>query len=263
MSLVKERTRLEEPLAEERPTRASGPLAFWLLLVSEMFRLRLEWFWYLVQMSFQPLAFLAFVYFLWDDPRAAQFAVTGSLIVTMSTSAMLSLGQHVGWMKDTNAYEHYAALPVSKTVFLAALATRGVLLSLPSLITVTIIGYVALGIRFTGLALLILILGAYAMSGLGAFIGFWSRDAQTSSLATQVLATVIIFLAPVYVPLERLPLLLRLSASVIPTTYVAHGLRLAVAGSSVQEIWVDLAVLAALAAVSLVLVPLRVPWRQT
>lgn len=214
-------------------------------------------------MSFQPLAFLAFVYFLWDDPRAAQFAVTGSLVVTMSTSAMLSLGQHVGWMKDTNAYEHYAALPVSKTIFVAALATHGVLLSLPSLITVTVIGYVALGIRVTGLGLLILILGAYAMSGLGAFIGLWSRDAQTSSLATQVLATIIVFLAPVYVPLERLPLLLRLSASVIPTTYVARGLRLSVAGCSIQEVWVDLAVLVGLAAVSLVLVPLRVPWRQT
>lgn len=246
------------PIAAKTP----APRVFWLLLLSELFRFRLEWFWYLVQMSFQPLALLAFVYFLWDDPRAAEFAVAGSLVVTMSTSAMLSLGQHVGWMKDTNAYEHYAALPVSKAIFLAAIATRGVLLSLPSLLTVTVVGYLALGIRVTAVGVVILFLGAYAMAGLGSFIGFWSRDSQVASLATQVLATIIIFLAPVYVPLERLPAFLRCMALVMPTTYVAHGLRLAVSGARLSAVWPDLAILVGLAAVSLVIVPLRVPWRQ-
>ncbi len=243
-------------------TAASGLRAFALLLLSEMFRLRVDWFWYLVQMSFQPLALLTFVFFLWGDPRAAQFAVTGSLVVTMSSSAMLSLGQYIGWMKSVNTYEHYAALPISRTVFLAAIGTRGVLLSLPSLLTVAVIGSLVMDVHFTAQSVVVLLLGAYAMSGLGAFIGFWSRDAQVSSLATQVLATIIIFLAPVYIPVERLPGPLQVTAKAIPTTYVARALRLTVSGAPISSLWPDMAVLAVLALVSLFLVPLRVPWRQ-
>jgi ABC-2 type transport system permease protein len=247
----------------KRPrTIASSVWIFALLLLSEMFRLRLQWFWYLVQMSFQPLVLLTFVFFLWDDPRAAQFAVTGSLVVTMSSSAMLSLGQYIGWMKSVNTYEHYAALPISRTVFLAAIATRGVLLALPSVLTVAVIGSVLMDIDFTFYSVVVLLLGTYAMSGLGAFIGFWSRDAQVSSLATQVLSTIIIFLAPVYIPVERLPGLLQVTAKAIPTTYVARALRLTVSGAPVSSIWPDIALLAGLSLVSLLLVPLRLPWRQ-
>jgi ABC-2 type transport system permease protein len=228
-----------------------------------MLLMRTAWFWYLVQMSLNPLALLVFVYLLWDNPQAAQFAVTGSLVVTMSSSAMLSLGQHVGWMKETNAYEHYAALPVSRKLLVAAIATRGVLLALPSILIVALIGHIALDVRITVLGAVILILGAYAMSGLGAFVGFWSKDARMASMATQVLATIIIFLAPVYIPLEQMPGFLRYTAMAIPTTYVARALRLSAAGGGLSALWPDLTVLLGLALISLLLVPLRLPWRRS
>lgn len=242
--------------------QASATSVFGLVLISELFRVRLEWFWYLVQRSFVPLASLAFLYYLWDDPRSAQFAVTGSLVNTMTTSAMLSLGQYLGHMKDNNAFEHYAALPVSRTTFVAALATRGVLLTLPSLLTVALIGRWALDIPLTPIGLVSLLLGAYAMSGLGAFMGFWSKDAQTASLSTQVLATVIIYLSPVYIPLEQLPALFRWTSVLIPTTYAASALRLSTAGAGLTALWPDLLALLGFAMVSLFLVPLRLPWRQ-
>ncbi len=48
------------------------------------------------QVSFVPLSYLAFVYFLWPDPNAVPFAVTGSLVTAVSMSGMLSLGQRLG-----------------------------------------------------------------------------------------------------------------------------------------------------------------------
>jgi ABC-2 type transport system permease protein len=237
-------------------------LVFALVLLSELFRLRVEWFWYLVQMSFFPVVMIGFIYFLWGDPRAAQFAVTGSLVVTMSTAAMLSLGQHVGWLKDTNAYEHYAALPVGKGVFVLAIATRGVILAMPSVLTVALLGRLLLGVHLTALSILVLIVAAYAMSGIGAFIGFWSRDGRASGMTTQVVATAIIYLAPVYIPLERLPVALRFVAQFFPTTYAASALRAVGDAARTAELWRDVAVLGIFALVSLLLVPRRLDWRQ-
>ncbi len=142
------------------------------------------------------------------------------------------------------------------------IATRGVLLTLPSVLMVGLAGRYLLGLHFGLAACGVLVLSAYGMSGLGALIGFWSPTAQVASLATQILNTVIILFAPVYLPLERLPAFLRYTSMAFPTTYAARALRLAVGGAPLGALRTDLAMLAAFTAVSLVLVPMKVQWRQ-
>lgn len=236
--------------------------SFLLLLLGEMFSLRLEWFWYIAQVSFVPLTYLVFVRLLWSDPGSVVYAVAGGLVTSVSMSAMLSLGQYIGVLKESHAYEHYAALPISIRTFIAAIATRGVILSLPSLIVVMIIGRFLLGVELPIAAVIILLLGAYAMSGLGALIGFWSSTGETASLLTQVAQTVIIFFAPIFVPVSRLPQFLQHSASLMPTSYVAHALRAAMAGQPVNTYSTDIAVLVGFTVISLGLAPLRLQWRQ-
>lgn len=236
---------------------------FWWLLVGELFSLRLEWFWYLLQVSFVPLSFLAFLWFFIGQirPEAMAFIMTGSLVLTVSMGTMLSLGQHIGWLKGVNAFEHYAALPISKATFLAALATRGVLLALPSLLIVSVVGGLLLGFWLGPAAWLVLVLSAYAMSGIGAFIGFWSPTAQVASSATQVVQPLIILFAPVYFPLEQLPFVLQVTARLLPTTYSAGALRGVMAGEGLLELYPELLILLGFAVISLVLVPLKLDWR--
>lgn len=233
-----------------------------LLLLGEMFSLRLEWFWYIAQVSFVPLTYLVFVRFLWSDTGSIPYAVAGGLVTSVSMSAMLSLGQYIGVLKESHAYEHYAALPISIRTFIAAIATRGVILSLPSLVVVMIVGRLLFGVELPIAALLILLLGAYAMSGLGALIGFWSSTGETASLVTQVAQTIIIFFAPIFVPAARLPQFLQHTAVLMPTTYVAHGLLAAMSGQPVGSYGLDVAVLAAFTIASLGLAPLKLQWRQ-
>ena len=84
-----------------------------------------------------------------------------------------------------------------------------------------------------------------------------------ASMATQVLQTVITLLAPVFVPPEALLVPLQAASLVWPTTHAALALRAAMAGEAVAAYWPSLAVLAALAVVSLALVPLKLEWRST
>lgn len=236
---------------------------FWWLLRSQLFNLRLAWFWYLIQMAFVPLSFLAFLWFFMGQarPEAMPFVVTGSLIMNISLGAMLSLGQDIGWLKEQNAYEHYASLPISKAVFLAALITRGVLLSMPSTFLLLAMGAFFFNLLPNVGALLVLVLSAYAMSGLGAFIGFWSPTGQIANLATQIVQPLIVLFAPVYIPLEQLPYPLQITAHFLPTTYAARALREALTGASLLELWPEILILASFAVVSLVLVPYKLDWR--
>jgi ABC-2 type transport system permease protein len=253
------------------PTRAETPFNpakhlrdFWWLLRGELFLLREAWFWYLVQVSFVPLVQLVFLWLLVGrrDPAAMAFFLTGSLVMSLSLGGMLSLGQHLGGLKEAHAFEYYAALPIAKPVFVAAITTRGTLLALPSALLILLLGWMLYGLVVPPRGLPILLLAAYAMAGFGAAIGFWSPTAQIASLATQVLQTLIIFLGPIYYPPATLPAPLRATAYLWPTTYAAEALRGAVAGDPWGALWPPVAVLVGFVGLSLALVPLKLEWRS-
>lgn len=234
------------------------------LLRAELFVLREAWFWYLVQASFVPLVQLAFLWLLVGrrDPQAVTLLVTGSLVYGLSMTGMLSLGQHLGWLKDARAFEYYAALPISRSVLVAAITTRGLLLVLPSALVVAALGRLAFGLALRPSGLLVLILSAFAFAGLGAVIGFWSPSARVASLATQILQNLVIFFAPVYLAPEALPAWLRTVSQIWPTTHAAAALRLAVSGGDGAGFWAAAGVLLVMAVVSVALVPWKLEWRS-
>lgn len=244
-----------------------GPIKYlrdfvWLLR-SELFLLREQWFWYFFQASFVPVSYLFFLWLLAGrrNPESMAFFVTGSLVMSLSFGGLISLGQNLGMLKNNNAFEYYAALPISRAVFIAAVATRGMLLSLPSAAFVLALGHFVFGLPVPPLGILVLLLSAYAMAGFGAIIGFWSPTGQVASLVTQILQTVIVFFGPIYYPINSLPAPLQWIAHLWPTTYAARAFRAAMRGDTLGQMWISLAVLAGFVMLSLVLVPMKLEWR--
>jgi len=258
----------EELLAfrPETPTYTFGFLKtardFLWLLRGELFLLRETWYWYLVHSSFVSVSYLAFLWLLVGRQGLVDVThlVVGSLVAGLSLGGMLSLGQHLGLLKERNAFDYYAALPISKAAFVAAATTRGTLLALPSNVVVAVLSAVFFNVSLPLTTIPILLLSAYAMTGLGAVIGFWSPSAQVASLLTQILQTVIVFFAPVYYPPEVLPEFLRMTSYLWPTTHAATAIRAAITGDT-AAVYTSVAVLAGFCLVSLVLVPMRLDWR--
>lgn len=251
----------------EAPAHASGPLKalrdFAWLLRAELFVLRETWFWYFVQSSFVSVSYFVFLWLLVGRQAQADvsYLVVGSLVMGLSFGGMLSLGQHLGFLKEVSAFDYYAALPISKAAFVAAVTTRGTLLALPAAAVTALLAAAFFGVSLPPVAVPILLLSAYAMSGFGAVIGFWSPSAQVASLLTQILQTVIVFFAPVYYPPAALPDPLRVVAHLWPTTHAATALHAAISGHTGPALYAPVLVLAAFCAVSLVLIPLRLDWR--
>jgi len=202
-------------------------------------------------------------YFQGRSPEALLFIITGSITTALGTSAMLTLGQNIGYMKDAGSFEYYASFPISKPVFILALATRSVILSIPSSVILLSIGAFVFGVpmRPSPITILIFILAGYSLAGLGAFVGFFSRDGQTAGLVTQIIDPLIVFLAPVYIPVECLPRFLQHTAKLLPTTYVANALRASVAGSLTSRTWHEIGFLATWTIFSLWAASRKLAWR--
>jgi ABC-2 type transport system permease protein len=236
----------------------------WLLL-AESYRMRSMWFWYLIMMAMNPLLnmFLLYIFGARANPQATLFVISGSLASGLTIATMLSLGQEVGGLKDSHAFEHYATLPISKLSYVLAIATRAMVFGLPSFLIVLGVGWAGLGLPLHLGPILIpaVLLASYSLVGFGAFIGFYSRTGQVAGMATQVLAGVMTSLAPVFVSIDQLPAILRATAAFMPTTYVATIMRGALSGVVDAQVWTSFAVLAVFTVVMLWLVVRKLDWR--
>ena len=249
----------------EAPASAAARIReFGWLLRQELYLLRLRWFWYVVMVSFTPLLMMAFLWMLvGPEPDRLLYVITGSVAQGLCSAAMLSLGQDIGTMKDAGTFEYYASLPISKLNFILAVATRAVILALPSSLVLLAAGslFFRLPARPSPVVALVLISAGYSLAGLGAFVGFFSPEGRVAGWATQLVHPVLVFLAPVYLPPESLPPVLRFTSRFFPTTYVASTLRASLLGQVTAATWKELAGLAGWTVLSLWIASTRLSWR--
>jgi len=237
------------------------------ILKGQMYSLRLNWFWYVVLLSISPLSYMFFLWFYSSNAATAEaslYAISGSIASSAVTAAMLSLGQTIGSMRESNVLEFYATLPVNKLAFVAALAGRGVLFAFPSALVVFLIGAIGLGLQLwshLGLLAIAYFAGAFSLAGVGAFIGFYSRTPETASLVTQVVNPLLVLFAPVYMPIDRLPQWLQATARVLPTTYAAEAMRAALGLGDMQVFGRDVLILLLFGMATLLLSLRRTSWR--
>ncbi len=245
--------------------RFKGFRDFLLLFRGNLIDLRTRWTWYVAFLSFSSMMFLVFLWLTVGraNPGSALYIITGSLTQSLTSAGMLSLGQDIGSMKDASIFDHYAALPISKASFIAAMVSKALLFSIPSIAFSLLFAAFVLKIRvvLSIYVFLVVLLGGYCLVGLGAVVGFYSKSGRVAGLATQYLSPIITFLAPVFIPKESLPRVFQMTSTVLPTTYVASALRYALSGETSYELAKDLAVIAVWTVGSLMLVFPRLDWR--
>ncbi|MCK4259612.1 MAG: ABC transporter permease [Halanaerobiales bacterium] len=237
--------------------------SFWILLKSNLLEFRLYWVWYFFMMSFNGAMFVILLWLL-GGKEGALYAITGSMTMTLTTAAALSLGQEIGGLKDQNAFEFYATLPISKLSFIFALSSRSLIFALPSLLISMLFGVFLFNFEITvhPILILIIILGGSSLIGVGALIGFYSKNGRVAGIATQVVQPLITFLAPVFVPYKALPLLLQKTSVIFPTTYIARTLRAALGGQVGPLVYRDLLILTIWVIVSFILIFPKLHWRM-
>lgn len=111
------------------------------------------------------------------------------------------------------------------------------------------------------LFLLAVAISGYSMAGVGAIIGFYSPDGRTSSLLTQIVQPIIVFLSPVFVPFEQLPAIFQWTSHFIPTTYVAKAIRDTLANQITESTWASILVVFGITIATLLFIEKGLDWR--
>lgn len=241
----------------------------WLLLYRmQIASWRDGWVWSVCLSALSPLSLLWFLHFSGGaaSPERVVHAISGSVIFAVVLNTTLGLGQELSTLRAGGALDFYVTLPISRGALVFAILGRAMTFALPSVITVFTIGSLTLGLRVGPHALWavpVLLLAAFSLSAAGAAVGFLSPSQKAASFLTQVGYTLVVFFTPIMLPIEALPEGLRAFAWLIPTTYAARALRMLLSPHfNAVVLTVDLTVLAAFAALSIVLIRRHLIWRQ-
>ncbi len=196
-------------------------------------------------------------------PSTLAYVMTGNVVLALMFGNSRKVCAHFAQLRNMGGLDYYATLPISKIALIGAISTAFLTLSIPSVATTIIAGSVLLRVPLQPSLWLIVVVPACALplAGIGAFIAFLVRDAETASAYNLLLTLVLTGLGPVVVPPDRVHPIFNTLSYLSPARYAASALRQALLGPVTPQLAVDLAVLMATTALVLALVVRRMDWR--
>jgi ABC-2 type transport system permease protein len=197
-----------------------------------------------------------------EGPAVLEYVFAGNLALSLIFDNQMRVGTHFQFMRFHGTFDYFAALPVSKSALVLAVASAFFILSLPSVLVLTVVGPPVLGLSLhptVGL-LPIIPLCAISLSGIGALVGLLAR---TPAEATSITMLVTLLLAGgALVPPSFLPAWAALVAPLSPSTHAASALRQTLFGPVTNAIWLNVTVLSAVAGGTFWAVARKLDWRD-
>lgn len=190
--------------------------------------------------------------------------LAGGVVLSLMFQNQNNVAANFAHMKFMGMLDFFATLPVHRSLVVLATVLAFFTLSIPSLVVTLALGALVLKVDLTisPLALVIIPLCVLPMAGIGALIGITARAPELAGAVSLLVTLLLVFLGPVILPPERLPGWVIDLSHASPTTYAASAIRQVLLGPVTSRLWLDVAVLAAVTAVSLWWAGHRLPWRQ-
>jgi len=234
------------------------------MVVTNLLEIREGWLWYVILVCINPLTLLLFMGILVKDPSTETIKtfIIGNIINSLSTGTFLTLGQQFSYFKHNNALDYYLTLPIGKISIIIAYVIRNTVFMIPSTVIILMIGRLYYNVNFViNINFIIaMLLSSFSLAGFGVIIGVYGKSIRMSSLLTQILQPIFIFLAPVYVTSDKLPKLINYISYIMPTRYAANALRNSLL--QIGNVYIDILILLAITIISLILVTVKLDWNK-
>lgn len=242
----------------------------WFSVIGDLFfirwaNIRNEWYFYFLLAPIFPLATLVFLRLVGviNDPAAALYMTAGNATITLVLGPMQSLSNDLAIARQRNDLEYFAAMPFSKLQLILAYGSVSALSTIPAFLLALAVGALWLGlpIAFNPLILVVMIAACLSMAGVGVFMGVNARNIHHANMLNTLGTVLIMFASPVYIPFENMPKVLQWASQVLPPSYAAAGLRIALAGGRGWDLWFNVLMLSLFATVFLVFAIRKLEWR--
>lgn len=238
------------------------------ICLEQMFEIRSQWYFYGIFSIVMPISMLFGFGRMGSAPATHEglyYIVTGTAVFSVANEAIAMLALRIGIMQRSGMLVYYAALPINRLAFLLALLGSRLVAMLPGMGIALLVGawMYDLPVVFSLWVLVVLVLTAMTLAGVGMVIGSVLKDPNIISAVTYVVLFVLLMAAPVFIPLEVLPVPLQMLGYLLPPTYAAEALRLALRGTLSSQFVLDVMVLFGFMVVSMVTLMRQFPWNDT
>lgn len=227
--------------------------------------IRNEWYFHVILGPLFPLAMLGFLKMTGAirDPESALYVTAGNAVLALVLGPMQSIANDLAWGKQRNDLEYLATLPFSKLQMILAFVSVSSIFTIPSMLFTIWVGKLWLGfpVHFSPMLLPIMILSALSMCGLGVFMGVYARNGHHANMMNTIAMGIAMFLSPVLIPFENLPLPLQWTSRLLPPSYAADAFRTSLSGGDFLSLLPDCAVLMGFTFGLLYLATKRLDWR--
>lgn len=192
--------------------------------------------------------------------------LAGSIVFSLSLTAITWLGYLLLENRFTGRLKLFATLPLAPSSYVLGIVifalTQGSLATIALLIVAHVLGVkTAFALPYGPLLLAaIVFVTVLCVSGIAVFVAARARSFSEGSLLTDALGAGLVFLAPIYFPLSIMPRPLRWLSEMLPTTYAAHGVEVAISGGT--AVGRDLLILTVLAVASMAISFRVMRWQE-
>jgi ABC-2 type transport system permease protein len=235
------------------PPATAGWGKFKVLWLIQLSRLRTSWRPYLIVSSAMPLGIAVLLRAVMDDAQIDRYGeqiVAGCAVLAIAMTAVVMLAQRVSSLKETGALDYYATLPVSRAAVVGAVLLSFSVFALPGTVIVVLAGSSMFGFSLAAVwaAVPVWILGSFALSGVGAAIGFAAPDEQLAGMYSNLAMMAVLFLG--ILPSASLPRWVAPLKAVLPSTYAVDALKPGLHGAVAASAGWDFLILGAFGLVS-------------
>ena len=124
-------------------------------------------------------------------------------------------------------------------------------------------GWVLFDVRIIpdAFAIVIILLGSIMFSGIGMIISGVTKDVETATAIGNAIAFPMMYLSGAFYPLELMPSAIQTISKAIPLTYFSEGLKYSMLYKYPEGIFINMAILAVLAVVFIILGALVTRWK--
>lgn len=193
----------------------------------------------------------------------ASWFLAGNVVVSVCFGASSFAIARVAWLRIRHEMDFYGTLPVKRTAFLATLFCLGQMSALPGMVSSLLVGSWMLGIPLqnTLAAVPLTLLAAASLTLVGAGIGGLCRTQAEVNLYSNLVVIVVTFLSPVLVPVDRMPVLMRVTSYLLPPGQAAMAITDSLHGDYGPRFWTFFGLLCLWLLAAGILVVKKLDWR--
>ena len=190
--------------------------------------------------------------------------VPGITAAFIMTNGIIALTANTTEFKRRGIIKRLSITPLTKIDWILGNVLSQTLLNLMLAGIMIGVGWILFDVRIVPdvLTIIIILLGSIMFSGMGMILSGFIKDVEAASAIGNAIAFPMMFLSGTYFPLEIMPSYIQTFSKVLPLTYFSEGLKYSMLYKYPEGIFTNMAIIAVLAVVFIIIGALVTRWKS-